>query len=105
MLQITKPLNPFLRRSGNGYIIESKQPIAVEGVGKTGGPKNEGSSGYVTDKKGQEKRHLGLSGNVEENNGLSSCIRHNPDMFMKLHEVNSTNEGLERTSNSGICTS
>ena len=38
MRQITKPLNPFLRRWGYGYLFESKEPIPVEGEKETGGP-------------------------------------------------------------------
>ena len=39
MLKITKSLNPFLGRWGHGYIIESKEPIAVEEGKKRGAPK------------------------------------------------------------------
>ena len=87
MLKITKSLNPFLRRWGHGYIIESKEPIAVEEGKKTGGPKNEGSSGYVHDNKASEKRHFSLPGNVHENKRLNRCRCRFPEMLMQRKEL------------------
>ena len=69
MLQITQVLNRFFRPCGQSYIIENKESITAKEEKKRGAPKNEGSSGYVNDNKGSEKRHFGVSGNVYENKG------------------------------------
>jgi len=83
MLQIKKALNWFFRSRDCGYLIENKDSLTAEEEKKTGGPKNEGSSGNVFDNKALRKRHFGLTGNINENMILNGRVGHYPEILLK----------------------